>query len=490
MRRIKCDEAKPQCMRCVVAGRECVNFLSPVTVATIEPAVMAQPSYRPTPIYAGSNHLEKQMFHLLRTEASIQVAGAFDHGFWSVDLPRATQTYPAVWHASISLAAVYQWLQEKNKGRTSERLYTFALQQYNKSIQRLVTIHPKSSDPSYENQETFLMVIILFSGICSIQKDMKGGEMHLTNGIQLFYKWRFWQHYSKSPRQSHILASRSLVTLFNRFELQYSLSKPPRSDWDILPDCPPTRPFASVTEAYFQQQLIINNLVKVCRQQEDSHITRYPLPLPEKRHSYRHQYTLWKEQFQKLENTDVRSMMILQLYSLATEMLLYIDFSKVELSWDEYRPSFVQFLAIAKQLYALETKTSPVGDDCTPSTFSFAPMVSEPLTAVVACCRDDKIRREGIELMKKWPLMDGAVEYQRSASVIEAGMMHEEENRESRGGGTCLECECIPREFICGHHRVLYRHVEQVGEGEASVQLLTVDDVLNNKPGKTVTVRW
>ena len=87
-------------------------------------------------------------------------------------------------------------------------------------------------------------------------------------------------------------------------------------------------------------------------------------------------------------------------------------------------------------------------------------------------------------------LFRSAVEYQRSASVIEAGMMHEEENRESRGGGTCLECECIPREFICGHHRVLYRHVEQVGEGEASVQLLTVDDVLNNKPGKTVTVRW
>jgi hypothetical protein len=430
------------------------------------------------------------MFHLLRTEASVNMAGAFDHGFWSIDLPRATQTYPAIWHASISLAAVYQWLQERNQGHTNERLYIFALEQYNKSIQQLVAIHPQSSDPSYENQETLLMAIILYAGICSIQNDIKGGEMHLSNGIQLFYKWRFWQHDSKSPRQSHVLASQSLVTLFNRFEFQFSISKPPRSDWETLPDCPPVQPFASVTEAYFQQQLLINNLVKVCRKGEDSHIFRHPQPLPEKRHAYRRQYALWKEQFQQLENTDVRSMLILQLYSLATELLLCIEFSELELSWDKYHATFEQFLAISKQLYALETRANRVRDDYTSSTFSFAPMVSEPLIGVVACCRDDKIRREAIQLMRKWPLTDGMVAYQSSASVVEAAMMYEEENRDSRGGGTCLGCECIPGGFICGNHRVLYRQVQQVGKSEASVHLSTVDDVRHNRPGKTVVVTW
>ncbi|KAK2593207.1 tRNA-His guanylyltransferase [Conoideocrella luteorostrata] len=489
-RRVKCDETKPSCKRCVSVGRACGGYSSQLTVAEKLCTPILQPSGLPAlPFYAQSSRREEQMFHLLCTEAAVKVAGAFDQDFWSVDVPRATQTYPAIWHASVSLAAVYKRVQNKDQTPESQQLYNFSLTQYNKSIQQLVFIDPQQAELSYQDQETLLLASILFTSICILQEDQETARVHIDSGIQLFNKWRFWEHSAKSPKVHAASTTNSLVALFTRFELQSSLSTPPKPYWQTITFDKRHAPsdFTSATEAYYEQQQLLNNLIKVFRTQVVHHIKGNLHFMPDNRLPYRYQYRRWKTRFQKLQNVDHRAKLILQMYSHAIEIILYAEAAQAELCWDRYTYAFRRIFSLAKELFHQETDPNSKNNGAV-TLFSFSPVSCHPFLGIGALCRDGALRRSSIELLKQWPLRDGMVNYKIAAANLEAIMTYEESHRKKNS--PCQNCEIVAETRVCGDHRVIYRDAEHIGDGEGRLRMTTVGDVKYGREGKAVNVTW
>ncbi|KAG6008000.1 hypothetical protein E4U21_005234 [Claviceps maximensis] len=442
------------------------------------------------PIYIHSSKQEEQMFHLLCTEATAEVAGGFDRCFWTIDIPRATRTYPAIWHASASLTAMYKRIKNGEHLIENGQLYQFSLAQYNKSIQKILSINPQQVEPSYHEQETLLLASILFTSICILQGDQEKAKVHVDKGVQLFNQWRFWEHFTKSPKVDDASSTtRSLVALFTRFELQSSFSSPPKPFWRTVSfDRRPSPPgFTSATDAYYEQQQLLNNLIKVYRTQVYYHIKDMADLLSEQRLPYRYQYRRWKAKFGELQDIDDRAKLIMQMYAHTIEVLLYADAAAAELVWDRYTYSFKRVFGQAKELFELETDTD-VKSKRVITLFAFSPVPCHPCLGIGALCRDGTLRRKSIELLKRWPLRDGMVNYKIAAASLTVIMLYEESH--VKGEHPCRECEKTADTRICGSHRVIYRDFEQTGDQKGRLRMISVDDVRHDRPGKVVDVAW
>ncbi|KAG6231536.1 hypothetical protein E4U34_003771 [Claviceps purpurea] len=436
-----------------------------------------------------SSKEEEYMFHLLCTEATVKISGGFDLSFWTIDVPRATRAYPAIWHASASLAAMYKCIQHQDRLVEKDKLYKFSLAQYNKSIRNILSINPNLAELSYYAQETLLFASVLFTSICILQGDQEKAKVHVDRGIELFNHFRFWEHLTKLPNPDDVSTVHSLVALFTRFELESSFSVPPKPFWQTISFDKRQAPavFTSATDAYYEQQQLLNNLIKVYRTEVAQHLKGNTSHPSQKRLAYRYQYRRWKNRFEKLKNMDHRAKLILQMYALAIEIILYVDSAAAELGWDRYTYTFRRILTLSKELFALETAPNADKNGAT-TLFSFSPVSCHPCLGIGVLCRDGPLRRKSIELLKQWPLRDGMVNYKIAASILEAIMIYEESHTKKKL--PCSECESTPATRICGPHRVLYRDMEPNGEGKGKLRMTTVDDVRHGRCGKVVDIAW
>ncbi|KEF51240.1 uncharacterized protein A1O9_12743, partial [Exophiala aquamarina CBS 119918] len=142
IRRVKCDEQKPQCKNCTSTGRKCEGY-SRSNLATSEHSQVQGTCRRhkseacsgilSDTLLATSSLLgpwERRSFDYLRSEAVPEIFGVFDSDFWTPMLQRRV-TEPVLQHALSSLSAVY------GHYRRDSQLNHFAIQQYNKAIQLL-----------------------------------------------------------------------------------------------------------------------------------------------------------------------------------------------------------------------------------------------------------------------------------------------------------------------------------------------------------------
>ncbi|EXU95370.1 hypothetical protein X797_011558 [Metarhizium robertsii] len=265
-RRIRCDETRPVCKNCVKAARDCEGYTNSQKPEPIVTMLGKQPTYRTWPVDVSPNGKERQIYDFLRCEAVKQVAGYFDTSFWTVDVLRATQAYPAIWHASLAMAAMQNWATFNGDTEASRQtrldLYQLSLRQYNASIKYLRIITPKSY-PTYSEQETILLASALFARLCCLNGDISQALSHAHAGIRLFYEWEFWKQEDLLPasRQNCILAVDSLLVLFTHLENRFvsRLGRMDRPRWRLLatPQRCSRKPFGSANEAYCNLMRII-----------------------------------------------------------------------------------------------------------------------------------------------------------------------------------------------------------------------------------------
>lgn len=430
------------------------------------------------------------MFRWFRADIAPRISGGFHPDFWTIDVPRATQNYPAIWHGSLAIAAILKSRQDSalNKSLSASDLYEFGLAQYNKSVRQLIGL-ANEEEPSIESRETLLMATVLFTGLCTMQGDVQTAAMHTRSGLSLFYKWSFWE--SDKAEGNRILSGASLASIFTTMELQQSFSKPPQIEWykevplNLLEKS--VGLFTSLNEAYAEHGLIMNSLIKACRL-ETTHHMNGTHPVTDGRLRFRYAFNEWRKKFDKLKESggftddELLEVEILELQSIGTEVLLSRDTSKAELGWDAFLPEWKKIVKLSRPI--LEAKAS--GSEG--PTLAFAPLVFTPLHGCIAACRDPIVRGEALELLKNCPHMESTVKYQSMASIFEAVIALEEyhwaEDETTRG------CECVPNEFVCGDHRVIYRHLEQTEPGKGELTLTTVGDIKEKRRGTVVAVSW
>ncbi|KUJ10771.1 uncharacterized protein LY89DRAFT_723348 [Mollisia scopiformis] len=206
IRRVKCDEGKPSCKRCLGTGRICDGYLygsnaKPPFPKTDELIALgssrrplsqtntSQSAYSsniilpPSPF---SNEQEHRGFAFFRRYTCSRLAPNFRSRFWEQIVLQACHHEPAIRHAVVALGSLHEQtmcrgLSHEVQGTTSSNhaTDTFALQQYTKAL-RILAIAPEKTFG-----DVTLMACILFVYFESLRGDHAATVSHLNSGIRI-----------------------------------------------------------------------------------------------------------------------------------------------------------------------------------------------------------------------------------------------------------------------------------------------------------------
>ncbi|KAF5722373.1 transcriptional regulatory moc3 [Fusarium mundagurra] len=179
IRRVKCDEDKPSCHRCVSTGRKCDGY----DLTTLAPSGRVQLQ----PIVSGGSDPESQAIYQFRTRIANLIASSFDAKFWTYDVLHKSDTYTPVRHALAALASAYQ--KSILLGIKSKSCDVFIFSQYQKAMKSLSICFQETKALSASAKLAALVANFLFMYLCSLQGLRQEALVHLGNGLALIHEW-------------------------------------------------------------------------------------------------------------------------------------------------------------------------------------------------------------------------------------------------------------------------------------------------------------
>ncbi|KAF5008251.1 hypothetical protein FDECE_5449 [Fusarium decemcellulare] len=189
-RKVKCDEAKPKCNRCVTTGRKCDGYL-PQKQEEQRPwhnnqhQLLANPS-RTFP--GVETRDEGRALQYFREIAGPYLSGPTDRYFWTHLVMQFANFEPAVRHSVVAISSLYEQLPglRQRAGGQDQRL---VLTHYNAAIRELKTM------TALDKQPLVLLVCILFICIEFLQSNDEAAIKHCKHGITMLahcgaeYQW-------------------------------------------------------------------------------------------------------------------------------------------------------------------------------------------------------------------------------------------------------------------------------------------------------------
>ncbi|TLD05093.1 uncharacterized protein PgNI_09934 [Pyricularia grisea] len=232
-RKVKCDEGKPSCLRCLKSGRSCDGYLDPSVMTSRRKSNknrlsdIGGPSSPLSTLLDGAMPEEKRSFHFFQHVTAPNLAGDLDANFWKVLVLQVCQTEPAVRHAVLAVSGLHEYFAYKRAHSTlqyagrsitteqqlaSETQHSFALHQYNKAIACLIgQMKDTTSRPLAP-----LLTCVLFVCLEFMHGKDKESLIHLEQGRQLLSKLD-QRADSKDPEID--IVKRHLVPLYLRLSL-------------------------------------------------------------------------------------------------------------------------------------------------------------------------------------------------------------------------------------------------------------------------------
>ncbi|KAJ5503200.1 transcriptional regulator family: Fungal Specific TF [Penicillium fimorum] len=184
IRRIKCDEGRPACRRCVSTGRVCDGYGIWGGGGTPygQPHSNCALSTYCTPVPVGNLSREEQLcFDWLIKRTAKKFAGLFPSDFWESLIFQASAQEPAVRHAVIALSSTHRFQQEDAAVPNKYDEECFTLRQYNKAIQHLRT---NATNDSY-SLRIALITCMLFITLEYMRGQYQMAGAHLQYGMKL-----------------------------------------------------------------------------------------------------------------------------------------------------------------------------------------------------------------------------------------------------------------------------------------------------------------
>lgn len=449
------------------------------------------------PVDVKVNLSDMTMFDALRFQIVDLVAGSFDHAFWAVDVLRACQIQPAIWHASLALIALhqsqrYEAVETFRKAR-HERL---SMTHSTAAIQHVIAL-TRQEQLSQAERETLLLTSLLLTALSIMHGDLPQAVMHAGSCIQLFHQWRFSeQHRSSATRRGSMLNADSIGAIIAHFELQLlsrlkHINVPPWGTPGSPPRCSDI-PFSSSTDAYHEFQPLFTSLVGMW-QYADMGVKAQPRPKTDVRYPYLMEFQTWKVKFDALRmsgasgRVDAESMLTLHFHWHFMHIGLKANVYVGEVAFDEFLPIFKDLVVEARELLDVLCKSTSAETNAPPA-FSFTMSVVEGLFWAGHGCRDPSTRRDILQIIKAWPRREGIWDNTLMASMLETSIALEENAWRSTSRDPTWYCSCVAGIFICNDHRVNNQIVEFLPGGRARVIFGTVGDIQRKKPGFAATL--
>ncbi|OAL51563.1 hypothetical protein IQ07DRAFT_384903 [Pyrenochaeta sp. DS3sAY3a] len=223
-RHIKCDEAKPSCLKCAQAGWTCDGYETHGSMTEASANSKAKPTLNsPEPVLAISSYAipfripgsqsDRQIFHYFCVQGSYEVAGPIDSGFWTKTVLQECHQEPVVLKALISLGSLHLDYFTETSSESITRRDT-ALVSYGKALRAL---HKLVHKPHPGSLKATLVCCIIFFCFEATLGNSEAAMRHLESGLKLL------SSYHSLHRDEEMEDLRPIVQMFQRLDLQATL---------------------------------------------------------------------------------------------------------------------------------------------------------------------------------------------------------------------------------------------------------------------------
>ncbi|KAK2594962.1 hypothetical protein QQS21_007320 [Conoideocrella luteorostrata] len=166
-RKVKCDETKPCCQRCVKTGRVCDGYAPPKTAELSCP--------RPDISQWRMRKSEARALQFFCEIAGPTLSGPIEPYFWTNTVMQLSYSVGAVKHSVIAISSLYEQVEAQVRfGRQPS--YSMALKHYNAAIRELKKM---------DDQPLILLACFLFICIELLQSSPAVAVRHCNHGVAI-----------------------------------------------------------------------------------------------------------------------------------------------------------------------------------------------------------------------------------------------------------------------------------------------------------------
>jgi hypothetical protein len=462
IRKVKCDESRPACHRCISTGRVCDgygiwggggNFYSyqqPIISSKDGHAVLRPPV---SVSVLGLGTKEKGYFEWFKCRTVTKLPGSFASSFWTRLLFQASLSEEAVLHAVLALSSVHKGGVINADGQKKidnilDEQEQFTLRHYVKAISHL---QPHFSVQDRASFRVPLITCVVFVCLEFLRGRFKTAQIHLQNGLNILGEMQMLSNGNDGILQLKPCRESTddwIVEAFTRLHLQVELFKYAyQHPCLVLQASGPENPtfvFHSIKEAWKQMERLLNKVFYLThqgRQQavSESESLRHPLALLEHQQRIRTELARWLELYDGFKKAlkghrsaeeEKPYLLLCTYHTMANIMAGTCLRPNDESVFDSYISQFVLLIRQLANLWTISSTSSPIQAlpghlmDMSKSVIDMGWI--PPLYYVAVKCRVHRIRFQAIRLLESTSHREGIWDAKSAACVARKAMEIEE----------------------------------------------------------------
>ncbi len=456
IRRIKCDETKPECNRCTSTGRKCDGYvIKPRKKRSDCQSLNKVPS-----LTTDIGPVELRSLGFFHHKTAPSLSSYFDAEFWTRLVFQMSYVEPSVRHAMIALGALHEERERGVKlipimpqvihpgnsvdvslGAHDKNGTEFALAQYNKAIALL----SKRMDAG-SAIEVALLACILFVCVEFLRGDSEPAVKHFRSGMGIALN-SLQANNSRAAKETMERIKVYMLPFFNRIELLANLFGEPAT-WDYQVDLPDSVPesFHNMREARDSVVHIANLSVRFIKFMKWRKYTRLVLPDHiARQEALLRQMDIWSDTLDKMllgdniTQRDLDAAKTLRIHQVVAAMWVKRCTMPEETANDRCIPDCETVVSLAEAIQSISgTREQRLALNA--SSFLFDMEIVSPLYYVATKCRHPQIRRRAIAVLKQTQRREGLWDSDMAAAIAERQMELEETNM------TVFDGSELPRE--------------------------------------------
>ncbi len=476
---MKCDEAKPSCMRCQKANQKCTGYFDsksrdsrgPPRPLSIAPAKASPEELR----------LNRHFFHHLTENVSEE----FNCEFWRYYIPRFALSVPAIWHATNAVSALTWAANEASKDPDADvcaQLYKQAVIQHSTSMNHVLRLTKKNA-VSVQDKAVILLANFFFCALAGHPGNIENFMAMHKRTVVLIRHWKLWESIDSSPEVVQLLF---LFIKSVRICEESLLITPLASSggWQDALESLQKRPLSSIITAHIELEMIwISLRVIPDALLLQSSATALDIAAANMRRAVlQSKFILWEERYKALvlsaPNLHPLGAAALSVRYILTRICFKIRFKPFERVWEEtcwdpFDKDFDKAWCIIE-----ETLNAPASQDVAPARFR--PSLRTSLLFIARYCRKKKLRHAAAALLRSEISNGQASQPPATPLLIESIIALEESHSED----CCQTPKCRRGEYVCNWHRVARVHATSLAESKLhEFECLTVGNIMSGKPG-------
>ena len=417
VRRVKCDETKPQCFRCTSTGRTCDGYelgaSNNLALITTRGALLVSSFDSPK---------EQRAFYFFRERTSRHLSSFYECDFWGRVILQAAHVHPGIRHAIVALGSFHELFESSGEAELVQD--DFALKQYNLAIRKCL----ENIDAQHNNVHNYVASYMIFICIEVLQGHYASAISLIKGAVHLFYENDLAGH-----RQSAWPLA-IFESLLSRLQVQaiglvgmtgVGQTIPPRLKEKALTPMPER--FSSPKEArdYLEMYTYTHALARPTHEPFPPCLSEFDL--------FAHLLTKWSSAFDgmladfgpNLSDRDRRAVNVLKVWRLVMGTAIHMTLNHSPLDddqtlWDFYRSSNAAIVDLA------EAVLCQTPEDKMAHVFTLDFGIVGPLYETARMCRDPFIRRKAIRLLRDYPCREGLWDSLLAARAAERQMELEE----------------------------------------------------------------